>query len=76
MKAIFLLYSSLSSMPFADLLVSRIAEIKPSAINTPYTQHAKNYLEREITVPPLVFAPDLVVEAFYIMPKTVYVISR
>jgi short-subunit dehydrogenase len=37
--------------------------IKPSAINTPYTQHAKNYLEREVTVPPPVFAPDLVAEA-------------
>ncbi len=37
--------------------------IKPSAINTPYVKHAKNYLDREATVPPPVFAPELVAEA-------------
>jgi short-subunit dehydrogenase len=37
--------------------------IKPSAINTPYTDHAKNYLPYEPNVPPPVYAPDLVAEA-------------
>lgn len=37
--------------------------IKPSAINTPYPRHAKNYFDKEATLPPPVFAPDLVAEA-------------
>jgi NADP-dependent 3-hydroxy acid dehydrogenase YdfG len=37
--------------------------IKPSAINTPYPEHAKNYLNQEATLPPPVFAPELVAEA-------------
>jgi short-subunit dehydrogenase len=45
-----------------DLPIS-VTLIKPSAIDTPYTQHAKNYLEKEASVPPPVFAPDLVAEA-------------
>lgn len=37
--------------------------IKPGAINTPYTEHAKNYLEVEPTFPPPVYAPHIVAEA-------------
>lgn len=37
--------------------------IKPSAIDTPYTDHAKNYLPAEPSNPPPVYAPDLVAEA-------------
>jgi short-subunit dehydrogenase len=37
--------------------------IKPAAIDTPYMQHAKNYLEREPSLPPPVYAPDVVAEA-------------
>lgn len=37
--------------------------IKPSAINTPYTEHARNYMPMEPNVPPPVYAPDLVAEA-------------
>ncbi|HXG64207.1 MAG TPA: SDR family oxidoreductase [Blastocatellia bacterium] len=37
--------------------------VKPSAIDTPYIQHAKNYLEVEPKNPPPVYAPELVAEA-------------
>ena len=37
--------------------------IKPSAINTPYTKHAKNMMPVEPQNPPPVYAPDLVAEA-------------
>ncbi len=37
--------------------------IKPGAIATPYPQHAKNYMEREPTVPPPIYAPEVVAEA-------------
>lgn len=37
--------------------------IKPAAIDTPYTQHAKNYLDKEPAVPPPVYAPEVVAEA-------------
>ncbi len=37
--------------------------IKPSAIDTPYTQHAKNLMAVEPQNPPPVYAPDLVAEA-------------
>lgn len=46
-----------------DNLPISVTLIKPSAINTPYAQHAKNYLHKEATLPPPVFAPDLVAEA-------------
>jgi Short-chain dehydrogenases of various substrate specificities len=36
--------------------------IKPSAIDTPYKQHAKNYLDTEPKNPPPVYAPDTVAE--------------
>jgi short-subunit dehydrogenase len=37
--------------------------IKPAAINTPWTQHARNLLEDEPTHTPPVYAPELVAEA-------------
>jgi hypothetical protein len=37
--------------------------IKPSAIDTPYTRHAKNYLPVEPKNPPPVYAPETVAEA-------------
>jgi short-subunit dehydrogenase len=37
--------------------------IKPSAIDTPYTKHAKNLMPVEPQNPPPVYAPDLVAEA-------------
>ncbi len=37
--------------------------IKPSAIDTPYREHAKNYLETEPNNPPPVYAPEAVAEA-------------
>jgi short-subunit dehydrogenase len=46
-----------------DKLPISVTLIKPSAIDTPYTQHAKNYMEEEASVPPPVFAPELVAEA-------------
>lgn len=37
--------------------------IKPAAIDTPYTDHAKNYLAVEPQNPPPVYAPEIVAEA-------------
>ena len=37
--------------------------IKPSGIDTPFIQHAKNYMDVEPVLPPPVYAPRLVAEA-------------
>jgi short-subunit dehydrogenase len=34
--------------------------VKPSAIDTPYPHHAKNYMEQEAQIPPPVYAPETV----------------
>jgi NAD(P)-dependent dehydrogenase (short-subunit alcohol dehydrogenase family) len=34
--------------------------VKPSGINTPYPRHAKNYMDVEATLPPPVYAPEVV----------------
>jgi short-subunit dehydrogenase len=34
--------------------------VKPAGINTPFPRHAKNYMEREATLPPPVYAPEVV----------------
>ncbi|WP_036165677.1 SDR family oxidoreductase [Massilia sp. 9096] len=34
--------------------------IKPAGIDTPFAQHAKNYMKQEPTLPPPVYAPELV----------------
>jgi short-subunit dehydrogenase len=36
--------------------------VKPSAIDTPYVQHAKNLLDREPSLPPPIYAPEVVAE--------------
>jgi short-subunit dehydrogenase len=36
--------------------------IKPTGIDTPYPKHAKNYMDVEPTLPPPVYAPELVAE--------------
>lgn len=40
-----------------------VSLIKPAAIDTPYKEHAKNYLQYEPENPPPVYAPDTVAEA-------------
>jgi short-subunit dehydrogenase len=37
--------------------------IKPGSIDTPYADHAKNFLGEKLSVPPPVYAPELVAEA-------------
>jgi hypothetical protein len=37
--------------------------IQPTSINTPFPRHAKNYMEAEATLPPPVYAPDVVADA-------------
>jgi short-subunit dehydrogenase len=37
--------------------------VKPSAINTPYVEHARNYMERAPALPPPVYAPEVVADA-------------
>ena len=37
--------------------------IKPGTIDTPYTEHAKNFLDEEPRNPPPVYAPEVVAEA-------------
>ncbi|HZH51310.1 MAG TPA: SDR family oxidoreductase [Microvirga sp.] len=37
--------------------------IKPSSIDTPYVEHARNYLDRETAVPPPAYDPYLVAKA-------------
>lgn len=37
--------------------------IKPSAIDTPYAEHARNYLDKETSVPPPTYDPHLVAKA-------------
>ncbi len=57
---------------FTDALRIELAEedapvsvtlIKPAAINTPYTEHAKNYLDKAATLPPPVYKPEEVAYA-------------
>jgi short-subunit dehydrogenase len=37
--------------------------VKPSAINTPFVEHARNYMEASPELPPPVYAPEVVAEA-------------
>lgn len=37
--------------------------IKPSSIDTPYVEHARNYLDQETTIPPPAYDPHLVAKA-------------
>jgi len=40
-----------------------VSLIKPTGINTPFPDHAQNYMERSPTLPPPVYAPEAVAEA-------------
>jgi NAD(P)-dependent dehydrogenase (short-subunit alcohol dehydrogenase family) len=46
-----------------DKLPVSVTLIKPAAIDTPYTLHAKNYMATEPKNPPPVYAPDTVARA-------------
>ena len=46
-----------------DKLPISVTLIKPTAIHTPFPENAKNYLPYKPTLPPPVYAPDLVAEA-------------
>ncbi|WP_415380771.1 SDR family oxidoreductase [Halosimplex sp. TS25] len=37
--------------------------VKPAAIDTPYPEHAKNYTDSQVTLPPPVYAPETVARA-------------
>lgn len=47
-----------------------VSLVKPAAIDTPYTLHAKNYLDREPQHAPPAYAPDLVAEAILYCAET------
>jgi short-subunit dehydrogenase len=47
----------------ADELPVSVSIIKPTAINTPFPQNAKNHLPYEPTLPSPIYAPELVAEA-------------
>lgn len=47
----------------ADKLPVSVTLIKPTAIHTPFPEHAKNYMSFEPQLPPPVYAPELVAEA-------------
>jgi short-subunit dehydrogenase len=46
--------------------------IKPAGINTPYTEHAKNYTDRALTLPAPVYAPEEVANAILHAAETPY----
>lgn len=47
----------------ADKVPISVTLIKPAGINTPYTQHAKNFMVEEPNLPPPVYDPQLVANA-------------
>lgn len=47
----------------ADNLPISVTLIKPTAIHTPFPEHAKNYMDFEPQLPAPVYAPELVAEA-------------
>ena len=44
-------------------LPCHVTLIKPAAIDTPYAEHAKNYMEEGATLPPPVYKPEVVARA-------------
>ena len=47
-----------------DQIPIAVTLVKPSAINTPFPEHARNYLEEGVpALPPPVYAPEVVAEA-------------
>jgi short-subunit dehydrogenase len=45
-----------------DRIPITVTLVKPSAINTPYVKHARNYMEQAPALPPPVYAPEVVAE--------------
>jgi short-subunit dehydrogenase len=46
-----------------DRIPISVTLVKPAAINTPYVEHARNYMDEAPSLPPPVYAPDVVAEA-------------
>jgi hypothetical protein len=46
-----------------DRLPISVTLVKPAAINTPFVEHARNYMERAPMLPPPVYAPEVVADA-------------
>lgn len=40
-----------------------VSLVKPSSIDTPFPQHAKNFMDEEPTLPPVLYAPEVVARA-------------
>jgi short-subunit dehydrogenase len=47
-----------------------ITHIKPSSIDTPFPEHARNYLETGVQVPPPIYSPALVAKAILFACQT------
>ncbi|MBA3438870.1 MAG: SDR family oxidoreductase [Pyrinomonadaceae bacterium] len=47
----------------ADGAPVSVTLIKPAAIDTPFPRNAKNYMDKEATLPPPVYAPEVVAQA-------------
>ena len=46
-----------------DELPITVTLVKPASINTPFVEHARNYMPEAPTLPPPVYAPEVVAEA-------------
>lgn len=46
-----------------DRLPIAVSLVKPSAIDTPYLEHARNYMDAAPSFPPPVYAPEIVADA-------------
>jgi short-subunit dehydrogenase len=46
-----------------DGLPITVTLVKPASINTPYVEHARNYMAEAPTLPPPVYAPEVVADA-------------
>ncbi|NQE47084.1 short-chain dehydrogenase [Herbaspirillum rubrisubalbicans] len=64
---------------FTDSLRVELAEegapisvtlVKPAAIDTPFTRHAKNYMEVQPKLPPPVYAPNIAAEAILVAAQS------
>ncbi len=47
----------------ADKASISVSLIKPASVDTPFPQHARNYLDREPSIPPPLYSPEIVAEA-------------
>ena len=46
-----------------DKIPISVTLVKPSAINTPYVEHARNYMDEAPTLPPPIYGPEVVADA-------------